>query len=74
MLPILFNALLIVLIISLPVLVALAIIRAVGQSIGGSREPFEKEMRSLLGEIREGQKETNRLLREHLADDESDKE
>lgn len=72
MLPILFNALLIVLIISLPVLVALAIIRAFGRSIRGSREPFEKEIRSLLGEIREGQKETNRLLREHLSEEKID--
>lgn len=31
-------------------------------------------MRSLLGKIREGQKETNRLLRQHLAEEESDSE
>lgn len=69
---ILFNALLIILIISLPILVALAVIRAVGRSIRGDREPFEKEIRSLLDKIRENQEETNRLLRQHLADGDND--
>lgn len=71
---ILAQALVTILYISLPVLVALVIIGAVGQSIRGSRKPFEEEMRSLLGKIREGQKETNPLLRQHLAEEESDSE
>jgi predicted Holliday junction resolvase-like endonuclease len=74
MLTILFQALMIILIISLPILVILVVIRALGRSIRGSREPFERDMRSLLGEIRKEQKETNRLLREHLAEDRSDTE
>lgn len=67
------EALVIILYISVPVLVVLVVIRALGRSIRGSREPFEEEMRSLLGEIREGQKETNRLLQQHLQE-ESDRE
>lgn len=73
MLTILFQALMIILIISLPILVILVVIRALGRSMRGSREPFERDMRSLLGEIREGQQETNRLLRQHLGE-ESDSE
>jgi hypothetical protein len=34
-------------------------------------EAFEEEIRTTLGDIRESQKETNRLLWQHLAHEES---
>jgi len=65
------NGLMLALTIAAPIVVALVILRAV-QRARRAREAFEEEVRSLLDEIRERQEETNRLLREHLADDKSD--
>jgi hypothetical protein len=65
------NGLMLTVTIAAPIVVALVIVRAV-QRARRAREAFEEEARSLLDEIRERQEETNRLLRDHLADEESD--
>jgi hypothetical protein len=69
---VLFNVLVVLVTVPLPILVVLWIIKAVRGS--KSEEENLAELSSIVKEIHEGQKETNRLLREHLADDESDKE
>ena len=56
----------------MPILIVLCIIEAVRGS--KSEEEILAELSSIVKEIHEGQKETNRLLQEHPADDESDKE
>ena len=58
--------------VSLPIVVVLWIIKTV-RGFKSEREALE-ELGSMAKEIREGQKETNQLLREHLAEDKSDTE
>ena len=58
--------------VSLPIVVVLWIIKTV-RGLKSEREALE-ELGSMTKEIREGQKETNQLLREHLAEDKSDTE
>jgi hypothetical protein len=47
------------------------IVRAI-QRTRQAIETFEEKARTHLDEVRERQEETNRLLREHLADEESE--
>ncbi len=67
-----FNVLVVLVTVSLPILVVLWIIKTV-RGFKSERETLE-ELSSMAKEIREGQKETNRLLREHLAEDKGDTE
>jgi hypothetical protein len=67
-----FNMLVVLVTVSLPILVVLWIIKTV-RGFKSEREAL-KELSSMAKEIHEGQKETNRLLREHLAEDKGDTE
>jgi uncharacterized protein YoxC len=67
-----FNMLVVLVTVSLPILVVLWIIKTV-RGVKSERETLE-ELSSMAKEIREGQKQTNQLLREHLAEDKSDTE
>lgn len=67
-----FNMLVVLVTVSLPILTVLWIVKTV-RGFKSKRETLE-ELSSMAKEIREGQKETNQLLRGDLAEDKSDTE